>query len=159
MRFPHLVAASVAAALGLAACGNGSYSAPTQTTASGSARAPSSAGTVTVTSGDTALGAVLVDKDKRTLYGLTDDNNGMPSCVGACATAWPPVTVNGASLPAAIDAKIFSVVSRPDGSHQLRAGKWPLYRYAGDAAAGDVNGQGSGGVWFVVAPTGTLRKS
>jgi predicted lipoprotein with Yx(FWY)xxD motif len=69
------------------------------------------------------------------------------------------VTVDGTSLPAAIGAKIFSIVSRPDGSHQVKAGKWPLYRFARDAAAVDVNGQGTGGVWFVVAPTGTLRKS
>jgi hypothetical protein len=31
-----------------------------------------------------------------------------------------------------------------------------LYRFSGDAAAGDTNGQGQGGVWFVVAPDGTL---
>jgi predicted lipoprotein with Yx(FWY)xxD motif len=31
------------------------------------------------------------------------------------------------------------------------AGK-PLYRYAGDAQAGDVNGDGVGGVWHVAKP-------
>jgi predicted lipoprotein with Yx(FWY)xxD motif len=49
-------------------------------------------------------------------------------------------------------------VSRPDGSHQLKAGKWPLYRFAGDAAPGDVNGQGTAGVWYVVIPNGSLNK-
>jgi predicted lipoprotein with Yx(FWY)xxD motif len=159
MRTPYRIAVPVAAALVLAACANGSYSAPSATTVSGSARPAASTGKVSVTTGDTALGSVLVDGNRRTLYGLTDDSNGLPTCVDACATVWPPVTVAGATLSPTIDTNVFSVVSRPDGSHQLKAGQWPLYRYAGDAAAGDVKGQGSGGVWFVVDPTGTLRRS
>ena len=106
----------------------------------------------------TSLGEVLVDSEGRTLYGLTQDSDGMPTCVEACAKAWPPVTVDGTNLPAQLDATIFSVVTRPDGSHQLEAGKWPLYRFVGDAAPGDTNGQGSDGMFFVVTPSGTLRK-
>ena len=41
----------------------------------------------------------------------------------------------------------------------LKVGKWPLYRFAGDAAPGDINGQGSGGVWFVVGADGKLIKA
>jgi len=37
-------------------------------------------------------------------------------------------------------------------------GKWPLYRFAGDAAPGDTNGQGSGGSWFVIGTNGKLIK-
>jgi len=40
----------------------------------------------------------------------------------------------------------------------LKAGKWPLYYFSGDAAAGEANGQRSGGVWFAVAPDATLIK-
>ena len=54
---------------------------------------------------------------------------------------------------------MFTVVPRLDGTNQLKAGKWPLYRFAGDAAPGDANGQGSGGVWFVVDPHGGLIKN
>ena len=38
----------------------------------------------------------------------------------------------------------------------LKIGDWPLYTFAGDAAPGDVNGQGVGEVWYAVAPDGTL---
>ena len=41
---------------------------------------------------------------------------------------------------------------------QLKAGKWPLYRFAGDEAPGDVNGQGSGDVWFVARPPGEAHQ-
>src|SRR5205085_4862425 len=32
----------------------------------------------------------------------------------------------------------------------------PLYRYSGDEKAGDVKGQGVGGVWHAIAPSGAL---
>ena len=165
MRFPSLVATAAVGAIALAACGSGGLysSSPTTTTpassASASATPMASTQTAPVTAGSTSLGPVLVDASGMTLYGRTTDTNGTPTCTGACATAWPPVTVAGPSLPSGLDAKVFSVVARPDGSYQLRAGTWPLYRFAGDAAPGDVNGQGSGGIWFAVMPTGSLNKS
>ncbi len=107
-----------------------------------------------VTSTETGLGAALVDSAGMTLYGFTEDVDGVPSCYEACAEAWPPVIVD--ELPADLDPAVFSVAERDDGTSQLVAGKWPLYRFAGDAAAGDINGQGSGGVWFVATPDGSL---
>ena len=107
---------------------------------------------------NTSLGDVMVDADGMTLYAFTKDADGTPTCNDKCAEAWPPVIVDSAELPAGLDANIFSVVDRADGSHQLKAGKWPLYHFAGDAAPGDVNGQGSGGVWFVLDPTAKLIK-
>jgi len=59
-------------------------------------------------------------------------------------------------LPAGLDPATFSVVERPDGSFQLSAGAWPLYRFAGDTVPDDINGQGSGDVWFAVAGDGSL---
>jgi predicted lipoprotein with Yx(FWY)xxD motif len=41
---------------------------------------------------------------------------------------------------------------RPDGSMQITVSGKPLYRYAGDVQAGDVNGDGVGGVWHVAKP-------
>ena len=106
----------------------------------------------------TDLGDVLVDDAGLTLYGFTKDADGTPTCEGACAEAWPPVVVDGTDVPAGLDPNVFSVVDRPDGTMQLKAGKWPLYRFAGDGGPGDVNGQASGGVWFAVNPLGGLIK-
>jgi hypothetical protein len=35
----------------------------------------------------------------------------------------------------------------------------PLYRYAGDAAPGDTNGQGVGGSWYAITPQGKKATS
>ncbi len=108
--------------------------------------------------GTTELGDVLVDGNGISLYGFLEDTNGLPTCDGACADAWPPLTVPSADLPEGLDAEIFSVVERNDGTFQLSAGIWPLYLFAGDAAPGDTTGQGSGDVWFLATPDGGLFK-
>jgi predicted lipoprotein with Yx(FWY)xxD motif len=159
MRLHRLFAGAALGAIALAACGSGSgggygssAASPAPTTS-----APAAARMVAVKTGTTALGPVLVDNTGRTLYGDTADMNGTPSCVGACASVWPPVIVNGTTVPSGLDTKIFSVVARPDGTDQLVAGKWPLYRFAGDTNPGDTNGQGSEG-FFVATPSGGLNK-
>ena len=148
-----------AAALALAACG-GSYGSDESSAAGdgpgGGATAGAAADAAPVDEAETGLGTVLVDAEGLTLYGLTDDNNGTSTCDGACADAWPPLTVDGRELPEGLDPGLFSVVERSDGTFQLAAAEQPLYRFAGDARPGDTNGQGSGGVWFAVAPDGSL---
>jgi predicted lipoprotein with Yx(FWY)xxD motif len=148
-----------AAALALAACGGGYGSDESSATGDGrggGATPEAAADAAPVGQADTGLGTVLVDGEGLTLYGLTDDTGGTPTCDGACADAWPPLTIDGSELPAGLDPGVYSVVERSDGTFQLAAGEWPLYRFAGDARPGDTNGQGSGGVWFAVAPDGSL---
>ncbi len=121
------------------------------------AAAPAEAPTTgLVSTGSTEAGDVLVDANGLSLYGFTPDEAGAPTCGGACADAWPPVTLPSADLPSDLDPEIFSVVEGIDGGFQLKAGKWPLYRFAGDAAPGDINGQGSGDNWFLASPEGGL---
>ena len=144
-----------AAALVLAACASGSGSGTGTEKSPVAADAPDAA---VSSEAETDLGPVLADAEGLTLYGLTDDTDGVSTCDGACADAWPPLTVDNARLPTGLDPNLFSVVERSDGTFQLKAGKWPLYRFSGDAAAGDTEGQGSGGVWFAVAPDGSLIK-
>ncbi|MFK7916906.1 MAG: hypothetical protein AB8G14_02415 [Ilumatobacter sp.] len=116
--------------------------------------APAAAGPVVTAGSD--LGDILVDADGLTLYGFTEDTDGNPTCNEACADAWPPVLVEDGNVPEGLDESVYSVVARDDGSNQLKAGKWPLYYFAGDGEAGDLNGQGSGDVWFAVTPEGGL---
>lgn len=109
-----------------------------------------------VSTAQTGVGEVLVDPTGLTLYGFTDDVEGVSTCFETCATAWPPAD-GGLSVVAGLDGAGFDSISRPDGTEQLRvAGRWPLYTFAGDAGPGDINGQESAGVWFAVAPDGSL---
>ncbi|MEZ5226411.1 MAG: hypothetical protein R2710_06960 [Acidimicrobiales bacterium] len=124
------------------------------------AAASPGAGTADASVGAMTVGAVdgrdvLVDSSGMSLYSFLKDDAGEPTCTDGCANAWPPLLVDSADLPAGLDAEIFSVVAAGDG-FQLKAGKWPLYRFAGDAEPGQGNGQGSGGEWFLVAPDGSL---
>ena len=48
------------------------------------------------------------------------------------------------------------VVKRPDGKMQVTYAGLPLYLFAGDSKAGDVNGQGLGGLWHAIAPSGLV---
>ena len=161
MRFPQFLGIAAVGVIALAACGSGGGNSSSGGYGA-SATTPQPAVTQTATpavhSGTTALGHVLVDANGHTLYGFTQDMNGMPSCNGSCATVWSPVTVSSGTLPAGYDAHVFSAVRRADGSWQLRAGKWPLYRFASDGAAGDTSGQGVNG-FFVVQPSGALNKA
>jgi predicted lipoprotein with Yx(FWY)xxD motif len=135
----------------LAACG--SDPAPISTPAEAT-EAPAEAAAVITSSSE--LGDILTTANGLSLYGFTNDSDGSPTCEGGCAGAWPPVIVDGAELPAGLDAAVFSVVERPDGTKQLAAGVWPLYRFAGDVTAGQTTGHLSGDVWFLAAPDGSL---
>jgi predicted lipoprotein with Yx(FWY)xxD motif len=105
-----------------------------------------------VSSADKAkVGRVVVDAEGRTLYRFTAEAQGRPVCTGACVKTWPPATVkDGAGLPAHV-----ATVKRPDGGGlQLTYDGHPLYRYAGDHSAADVNGDGVGGQWYAVKAAG-----
>ncbi|MFI9803036.1 SCO0930 family lipoprotein [Streptomyces sp. NPDC052301] len=106
------------------------------------------------------LGNVLTDGSGLTLYRFDKDTANPPqsNCSGTCATTWPPVPADDASAGAGVDKSLLGEVTRPDGTKQLTIGGWPAYRYAKDASAGDVNGQGVNGTWFALAPDGKKAK-
>jgi predicted lipoprotein with Yx(FWY)xxD motif len=104
------------------------------------------------------LGSVVTDQNGHTLYRF-DRDKAKPSvsnCNDACAKSWLPVIVKDAGEVqlAAVDKNLVGTVSRKDGRIQLTLSGWPLYRYAEDRRAGDVNGQGVGGTWFASTPQG-----
>jgi len=89
-----------------------------------------------------------------TLYLFTNDTpyGGTSSCYGQCQTFWPPLygSASDLSLSTGLNASSFGTITRTDGTKQITYEGWPLYYYAGDKAAGQTNGQGKGGTWFVV---------
>jgi predicted lipoprotein with Yx(FWY)xxD motif len=111
-----------------------------------------------ITLADTPLGKIMVDAEGRTLYAFTNDKDGTSTCNGACAKAWPAAPITGDPVAGDGITAALTTVDNPAGGKMLKAGKWPLYRFSGDAAPGDTNGQGSGGVWFVVGADGKLIK-
>ena len=123
-----------------------------------SSEAPASAaagGAATVMVADSDLGQILVDGEGKTLYMFKPDTAGESTCYDDCEANWPPLVVTGdITVGEGLDAATFTTVARTDGSTQVKAGAWPLYYFKNDAAAGDVNGQGQGDVWYVVSPTG-----
>lgn len=104
---------------------------------------------------DTDLGAILVDAEGFTLYVFTNDTEGTSNCNEGCIENWPAVPGDTA-IGGDLDASLFSTVTRADGTEQLAVNGLPLYLFASDAAPGDVNGQGVGGVWFVVGADGNM---
>lgn len=90
---------------------------------------------------------MMVDQKGMTLYTFDKDTPvpGKSMCSGACAENWPP-------LMAPTDAKPmgdWTVVKRDDGSMQWASGGKPLYTFKNDKKAGDMTGDGKGGVWHV----------
>ncbi|BFV56270.1 hypothetical protein KCMC57_up13740 [Kitasatospora sp. CMC57] len=103
------------------------------------------------------FGPVVLDGLGYTLYRFDKDtaNPSVSNCNGDCAVKWPPVPVSAGSTVQGISAGLVGSVTRADGTKQLTLGGWPLYRFAGDKAPGETNGQGVGGIWFIPAPEGT----
>jgi predicted lipoprotein with Yx(FWY)xxD motif len=101
------------------------------------------------------LGAYLTNGSGWTLYLFAKDtpNNGTSACYGGCAKTWPPFYAANLNLTPGLNASSFGTITRTDGSKQLTYNGWPLYHFAPDKAAGQTNGQGIVGLWYVVSPT------
>jgi predicted lipoprotein with Yx(FWY)xxD motif len=112
--------------------------------------------TFVVATASGAVGDYLTGAGGMTLYTFSPDSMDTSTCTGSCATTWPPLTVAAGVTPTGASGVTgtLSTFTRPDGSLQVAHDGAPLYYYAGDAKAGDTNGQGVGGKWYVASPTG-----
>lgn len=80
------------------------------------------------------------------VYAFDRDAGGRSACLGACASAWPP-------LIAAPDAKPvgdWTIVPRGDGTAQWSYKGRPAYIHAGDQPNGGERGQGLDGAWHLM---------
>jgi len=121
--------------------------APTPTvTPATSMQAPTS--NIYLTKTDVTKGSYMTDFAGMTLYTFDEDTTGVSNCNGGCAATWPPYT-SGATAEKDFPTNI-SVVTRSDGTKQFAWKGMPLYYYASDTKAGDILGDGIGGVWHIV---------
>jgi predicted lipoprotein with Yx(FWY)xxD motif len=102
---------------------------------------------------------VVVDSSGMTLYTLSDERVGNLKCLTkACFAVWPPYKVS-ANQPLTKSPQIKGTLGRlrrvKGGFYQLMLNGRPLYRFSGDRAKGQANGDGIksyGGTWRVVTP-------
>lgn len=119
---------------------------------------PSPATRAEVGLGETKIGKVLVGEGGRTLYLFEKDKDDRSSCMDACAEAWPPFLTEGKPVAGAgVKEKLLGTAKREDGTTQVTYNRHPLYYFAKDTKAGEVNGQdveGFGGDWYAVDADG-----
>ena len=153
-RLGSVTAAMVLGLAGLTACGGGNgYSSGTAPSA---APAPSSAAAAKLAAADVgSFGKIVVDGNGRTVYVFDKDAEGKSNCEGDCLAKWPAV-VAGTGTPQVdgVEASLVGTITRPDGTKQVTLAGHPLYLFASDSKAGETDGQGFGGIWWVVSPDG-----
>lgn len=93
---------------------------------------------------------ILANAQGMTLYYFTPDTGTKVACTDSCAQSWPPLLFTGSGKPSAA-VKLpgeLEVYANPNGK-QIIYNDHPLYTFSGDTAAGQTNGNGIGGKWFV----------
>ena len=147
-----VVASAAASAGGRYGGGGDGYGSPA---ASGPAASAAAGGeTYNVAAATGAVGSYLTGEGGKTLYTFKPDSANTSTCTAGCATAWPPFTASAQDTlkaGAGVSGKL-TTFARPDGTMQVAYNGAPIYYFQGDAKAGETNGQGVGGKWFVAAP-------
>lgn len=98
------------------------------------------------------VGDYLADAKGMTLYVFTKDSPGQSACSGPCVEKWPLLQAETIKAPAGMKSADFATITRADGQKQTTYKGLPLYYFFKDVKAGDVNGQGVNGVWYVAKP-------
>jgi predicted lipoprotein with Yx(FWY)xxD motif len=103
----------------------------------------------------TTIGTIVVDDKNWTMYRFDKDtaSPAKSNCNGGCAATWPPALWRDNLALTGVNRAAVGKVRRDDGSWQVTLGGWPIYRYAKDMP-GTWRGQGVGGVWHAISPTG-----
>jgi predicted lipoprotein with Yx(FWY)xxD motif len=109
------------------------------------------------------FGTVLVSSSGRMLYRYTLDKKRVNNCTkdATCAKYWPRVLVKGTAKPTVAggaNARLVGTINQAKGLRQVTYAGYPLYTFAGDKKAGQVNGQGFDKTWYVVNTKGALVK-
>jgi predicted lipoprotein with Yx(FWY)xxD motif len=152
MRRSMFLTVAAVFSIALAACSNSST-----TSAAGGGTSSSASGTgvtVQLASSD-QFGSILTDAQGRSLYMFEHDTTSKSTCNEGCAPTWPALTVTGQPIAGdGVDSALMGTSVRDDGTTQVTYAGHPLYMFSGDTAAGDTNGEGIGGIWFLVSAKG-----
>lgn len=109
------------------------------------------------------LGVILVNSRGRTLYMFVPDKQRKVTCKGSCAIIWPPLKVKGKpTAGGAAKKSLLGTDPNPGGGRVVTYNRWPLYTYITDHKPGQATGQGvnnSGGLWYVLSPSGKVIKT
>lgn len=107
-----------------------------------------------VTTVTTPVGPVLSDEDGRILYLNTGEADGTPRCVDPdCVELWPPVISTNPVATEGADVELFGSLVRAEGTQLTYRGQ-PVYRFSGDQSPGQLEGCGTAGRWWPIAPDG-----
>lgn len=103
----------------------------------------------------THFGSVVANDRGQAVYTYADDTPTRSACnADWCLVDWPPLQSQGApTKPAWITAPV-GLINGAGGTRQVTLDGHPLYTFAGDLHPGDVRGEGIGGDWFLVSPSG-----
>jgi predicted lipoprotein with Yx(FWY)xxD motif len=101
---------------------------------------------------------VVVNSQGRTLYALSGESRSHQFCTSAeCLKFWPPLRVSSRSTKLKAGSGVhgkLGVIARAGGILQVTLRGLPLYRFSGDRAKGEANGEGitlpGGHVWHAV---------
>jgi predicted lipoprotein with Yx(FWY)xxD motif len=108
-------------------------------------------------SNSTLMQTVAVDAHGRTLYALHPETIHHLLCRSrTCLALWLPITVRSAAVKLVESPGVeghLGLLHRRDGKLQVTLRGMPLYRFTGDSAKGQANGEGIrsfGGTWHTV---------
>lgn len=164
-------AAGVTSALLLTACGSSGDSSSSTDSAAAASSVPASSApadnddadgmgmattSMLMTEEMEGMGTFVTDDKGMTLYRYEMDQ-ASPSksmCTGDCAKTWMPVMAQDSVKAMGVEQSLVGSVDRSDGMKQLTLAGRPLYRYIGDAKAGEMKGQAKDSKWYAVTPAG-----
>jgi len=149
------VATTVAVVAGVAILAAACSSTPSNSASSSTSGAGSNNGGGTTTSAgasnatvktaqNSQFGTVLVNSSGMALYTFGGDHGGQSACTGACAQAWPAVTVPAGTTPTAGPGVTGTLGTshQSNGTEQVTYNGALLYTFVSDSTPGQVTGNG-----------------
>ncbi len=93
---------------------------------------------------------ILTNADGKTLYYFTADTATTAACTTGCISNWPPLLFTGSGSPTSSATLSGKLSAQTDANgNQVQYNGHFLYIFSGDTAAGQTNGEGIAGKWFV----------